>query len=80
MAEKDRRLWRLSLMQARREIGDILADSPSLKPLVADLFAKAWPTGRNEAFKLLDLDDEVIPETPLWSFDQAMDEKFEPAK
>jgi len=80
IAEKDRRLWRLSLMQARWEMGDILADSPSLKPLVADLFANAWLAGRDEALKFLDLDDEIIPETPLWSFDQAMDEKLEPAK
>src|SRR5277367_1730515 len=67
-AEKDRRLWRLSLVQARWEIGAILDDSPSLKSSVADLFAKAWLIGRAEALKFLDLDDDAIPESLLWSF------------
>jgi len=73
--EKDRHLWRLNLIQARWQIGDILDDSPSLKPSVADLFAKAWPVGRNEALKFLDLDDDAIPESPLWSFEQAMEDE-----
>jgi hypothetical protein len=74
-AKKYHRLWRLSLVQARWEIDYILADSPSLKPSVADLFAKAWPVGRAEALKFLDLDDDAIPEARLWNFEQAMEDK-----
>lgn len=78
--EANRRLWRLSLRGSRREIRDLLAESPGLKSSAQDLFVEAWPTGRDEALKFLRVDDDAIPETPLWSFDQAMDEKFEPAK
>ena len=76
----NRRLWGLSLRGARREIRDLLAESPALKSSAQDLFEEAWPPGRDEALKFLKFDDDAIPETPLWTFDQAMDEKFEPAK
>jgi hypothetical protein len=34
--------------------------------------------GRNQTLGKLDLDDDAIPELQSWSFEQAMDEKFEP--
>jgi hypothetical protein len=76
----NQRLWRLSLRGSRREIGDLLAESPGLRPSAQDLFSKAWLIGRDEALKFLKVADDTIAETPLWSFEQAMDEKFEPSK
>lgn len=76
----NQRLWRLSLRGSRRKISDLLAESPGLRPSAQELFSKAWPDGRDDALKFLKLDDDAIPESPLWNFEQAMDEKFEPVK
>jgi len=78
--ESNRRLWELSLRGSRREITGLLAESPSLKSCAQELFVEAWPTGRDDALKFLKLDDDAIPESPLWSFEQAMDEQFERVK
>jgi hypothetical protein len=76
--EHNRRLWRLTLKEARRKIRRLLTESPGLKSSVQELFEEAWLDGRDEALKFLDLNDDAIAETPLWSFDQAMDEDFLP--
>jgi hypothetical protein len=76
----NQRFWRLSLRGSRREISEILAESPGLRSSVQDLFSKAWLDGRDEALKFLKVDDDAIPESPLWDFEEAIDEKFEPAK
>jgi hypothetical protein len=76
----NRRLWELSLRGARREIRRLLTESPSLKSSAQDLFVEAWPDGRDDALKFLKVDDDAISESPLWSFEQAMDEQFEPVK
>jgi len=75
----NRRLWRLSLRKARRQIADLLAESPGLNPWLAELFQEAWISGRNEALKFLEVPDDAIAKAPLWSFDQAIDENFIPS-
>jgi hypothetical protein len=51
-----------------------------LKSRAADLFARAWPLGRNDALGRLDLDDSAIGETCPWTFDQAAEESFWPPR
>jgi hypothetical protein len=72
------RLWRASVRNARHKIGILLRRNPSLRARSDELFADAWPVGRNSALAKLDLDDEAIPEAPSFTFDQALDDKFEP--
>ena len=76
----NRRRWMLSVRVSRRNIKKLLAQSRGLKPLVKDLFADAWPNGRDQALKSLKCDEATVPETPTWSFERAMDEDFEPSK
>lgn len=76
----NRRLWQITVRVSRRKINGLLARSPGLRSSTQDLFVEAWPTGRDEALKSLKGKDEAVPETPLWSFEQAMDEEFEPSK
>jgi hypothetical protein len=72
------RLWRSSARNARHRIATLLKRNPGLNSRADELFAEAWSLGRNQALGKLDLDDDAIPELQLWSFEQAMDEKFEP--
>lgn len=76
----NQRLWMLSVRVSRRNITKLLAQSPGLEPLVEDLFADAWPNGRDQALKSLRCDETAIPKTPMWSFEQTMNENFEPSK
>jgi Domain of unknown function DUF29 len=72
------RLWRASVRNARHKIGLLLRRNPSLRARSEELFSDAWPVGRNNALAKLDLDDDAIPEAPLFTFDQALNDTFEP--
>ena len=72
------RLWQLHVRNARRRIVDLLAENPGLKPRTSELFAKAWPYGRDEALTALGSDESAIPEVCPWTFEQAKDEHFWP--
>ena len=80
VVENNRRLWKLSVSEARSEIRDLLGESPGLRPSAEELFRLAWRKGRNAALMFLELPDAAIAETPLWTFDQALDDNFNPAQ
>jgi len=70
------RLWTNSARNSRIQIEELLQANPGMKIRVADLFARAWPLGRNDALGRLDLDDHAIAETCPLTIDQAAEESF----
>ncbi len=74
----NRRLWVNGIRNARIQIEELLEANPGLKRRAADLFAKAWVLGRNDALGKLDLEDNSIPRSCQWTFDQVQDENFWP--
>ena len=78
--ERNGRLWRLSSIEARSELTDLLADNPGLRPSIGELFEAAWRIGRLQALRAIEVPDEAISKAPLWSFDQAIEENFIPSK
>lgn len=72
------RLWRASVRNARHKIATLLKRNPGLNARTEELFAEAWPFARNQALGKLDLDDDAMPDRQVWSFEQAMEAKFEP--
>jgi|SRR6516165_11320724 len=70
-------LRRASVRNARHKIGTLLRCNPSLRIRSDELFTDTWPVGRNDALATLDLEDKTIPEAPLFTFDQAVDDGFE---
>jgi uncharacterized protein DUF29 len=70
--------WRTSILNARAEIADRLADYPSLRPLVPALLASAYPRARRLAAAETGLPLATFPETCPWPVEQVLDEDFWP--
>jgi len=70
--------WRLSIANARDEIADVIADNPSLKPMLDDLTAQAYRYARRKAAIETNLGEERFPEQCPWPFAEAMDEDLLP--
>jgi hypothetical protein len=79
LRRRNLRLWQLHVRNAQRRISDLLAENPGLKSRAGELFAKAWPYGRDEALATLGFDDNAIPDACPWTFEQAGDTHFWPA-
>jgi hypothetical protein len=78
MRRNNLRLWRASVRNARLKIATLLKRNPGLRRHAEELFAQAWPVGRNDALAKLDLDDDAISEERCWTFRQATDNSFTP--
>jgi len=70
--------WRLSIANARDEITDLIADDPSLKPMLDAVMAQAYRYARRKAAIETNLGEERFPDKCLWSFAEAIDEGFLP--
>lgn len=79
-AEQPRRGWFEEVQNARAEIADRLADSPSLAPEVPAMLAEVWPRARRQARDaLLAFGEQVpLPEACPYTPEQALDEGFLP--
>lgn len=66
------------VQNARAEIADRLADNPSLRPWVPELFDQAWPRAGRQALDALHAFGEVveIPTTCPYSLEQALNDGF----
>ena len=81
-AHHPRRGWKLSVVDGRREVGDILNDSPSLRSKLDEILAPAWARGRKDAtggLKADSLDDGAVPADCPYTVDQILDEDWWPA-
>ena len=69
---------RLSIADARDEIADLLADSPSLKANLDSAMASAYRDARRKAAIETELAEESFPAQVPWTFSEAVDESFWP--
>jgi hypothetical protein len=77
-ATDPRRLWRLTIRHARREIADELAENRSLHGYPAERLAEAYRHAREDAADETALPLETFPETCPWGIAQVLDEDFLP--
>ncbi|MGH7814077.1 MAG: DUF29 domain-containing protein [Candidatus Binataceae bacterium] len=70
--------WRGSVNDARREIRDLLDDSPSLKHRLPEFLPKAFAAAIDLAQKEPGLDKSAFPPRCPWTFDRIMDDRFWP--
>jgi len=75
---KDGRVWEITVRNARREIGELLDESPSLRGKIREIFDSAYQSGRDAALAATKLPDSPIPETPPWTLEQVLDGSFSP--
>jgi hypothetical protein len=64
------RSWRTTITTQRDEIEDLLADNPSLRPKLPELFDAAWPRARSDAGRETGLLN--LPSTAPFTVDQAL--------
>jgi hypothetical protein len=80
-AEQPRRGWFDEVQNARAEIADRLADSPSLAPEVEAMLLDIWPRARRQANDaLLAFGEHVrLPQVCPYTPEQALDDGFVPS-
>jgi len=70
--------WRLSIVNARDEIADLLGDNPSLTAVIDEVTASAYRYARRKAAIETDMGEEAFPPQCPWSFAAAVDAGFWP--
>jgi hypothetical protein len=77
-AEEPRRLWRLSILDARHEISKDLATNRSLRDYPAERLADAYHYARRVVVLDTELPLATFPEACPWTVAQVLDEEFLP--
>jgi hypothetical protein len=80
MLRARRREWQISVRQARHHIASLLKESPSLRSKLDQIFTEGYEDGRDDALTAIGLRDSAIPETPPWTFEQVIDDRFVPKR
>ena len=70
--------WRLSIQNARDEIEEAVAESPSFEPTLDELTVKQYPKAREDAANEMDIDADALPQACPFELDQILDRKFFP--
>ena len=68
--------WRHTIREQRDEIVQLLKDSPSMKPIMDELFIDAYGKGRGDAADETGLSLKAFPAEPPFTLDQALDPLF----
>lgn len=66
---------------AHRGVPDCRSRKTRLLPSrIDEIFAQAYESGRDNALFVAELPDSAIPETPPWTFEQVIDDRFVPKR
>lgn len=78
--EKDdnARGWRNTIVEQRRQITYTLADSPSLKAILNDVFLPCYQDAKKDTINKYQLPSNLFPEEPPFSLDQVLNADFIP--
>lgn len=76
--ERQGNSWRRTIVEQRRQIENVLKDSPSLKAKFNEEYLQdVWQSGVACAVRDTDLD--IFPEQAIWTFDEILDNQFFPS-
>ena len=70
--------WKREVINFRLQIQEELEDSPSLRSFLQNIFAKQYKNGRKLFLNASELETKLIPETPDFTLEQALDEDWLP--
>jgi hypothetical protein len=79
-AQDPRRGWRITIREARRQIGDLLDDSPSLRPHPARYLDRAYRVAVENAIDETALPPATFPDHCPWPVEQVLDANFWPGE
>ncbi|MCL1471824.1 DUF29 domain-containing protein [Argonema antarcticum] len=68
--------WRAEIITFRQQIRDELADSPSLKPYLAEIFSLTYLDAKKVIARLMDKPVNFFPEEPPASLEQVLNEDW----
>ena len=72
----DKKSWRRSIKEQRRQIQKMLKQSPSLKNYIDTLAADAYQDARTDAADETGLPLSVFPEQSVWTLSQVLDDSW----
>jgi hypothetical protein len=70
--------WIAEINNFRSEIELILRDSPSLRPFLVDMFLPCYQKAKRNMLRTTQLPANVIPQEPIFTLVQALDEDWLP--
>ena len=70
--------WQRTIRDQRDKIESVLDDSPSLRPVPAEVFSRIYGGARSRASEETGIDFTLFPETPPFTVEQALDDGFFP--
>ncbi len=74
------RSWSATIEEQRLGIEDVLADSPSLRPIVAAMLSQAYTIARARAIAETGLTDDAFAETCPFTSDEVLSRSFLPER
>ncbi|MGH8478801.1 MAG: DUF29 domain-containing protein [Gammaproteobacteria bacterium] len=72
------RSWALTIKEQRYQLRLLLKHSPGLKRMLDETFKEAYEIARIQAARESGLEEDLFPETCLWTVEQVMDDGFWP--
>ena len=70
--------WKREILNFRQQLQEILADSPSLKPYIKEVYPECYRKGRKLASTASGLPLTSFPSEPIAPLDQVLDENWLP--
>lgn len=70
--------WSREITAFRDQIADKLADSPSLKPYIREIFAESYEMALFRVARSMEVTIKSLPEIPSFTLEQTLDENWFP--
>jgi hypothetical protein len=78
LRQRSQHSWRSAIKHARRSVGELLGENPSLKAQLAELLTAAYQDAVAQVVGETNLPERTFPEICPWTFDQMIAEDFWP--
>lgn len=76
--KNNQRGWRNTIIEQRSQLQDLLKDSPSLKPILREIFDECYAEERINTALKTDLSLEELPSEPPFTLENALDVVYFP--
>jgi hypothetical protein len=76
---RNARLWQGTIKLARAKVRRRLAQSPSLRHKMDELFVAAYEDGRTRTLATIKIREDAVPTASPWTLEQVLDDTFLPA-